>query len=173
MRTADSAMTVEEWNAAYPSDFPYGGVEIGTALWLISGMPEPIRPSPPPQEYDHPFQGRLTVIQDLRPWFSDENWGEADISQIDRGICTIHTAPIGYAADSWVLDAEGYEALLRHEHAHCNGLVHPRKDATDEWVPIKPRPPSRRITSDTPRHGVAPSGPIPANFPPARGLGGG
>jgi hypothetical protein len=51
-------------------------------------------------------------------------WAWTDVSQVKRGVCTIHLVPFGTVDNGEVFDGNAKTRLLRHENAHCNGWMH-------------------------------------------------
>ena len=100
---------------------------LATLLFVIyshaqTSAPVALPVQPPPAKYDHPYAGDVAIYYDLDP--QGEFWGWTDVSQIKKGICTIHFKPRMTVDAGAVLDETAFTQLLRHENAHCNGWRH-------------------------------------------------
>jgi hypothetical protein len=76
----------------------------------------------PPAKYDYPYKGDTAISRDLDPAW--KMWGWTDVSQVRRGICTIHIVPYGTVDNGEIFDEYALTRVLRHENAHCNGWRH-------------------------------------------------
>lgn len=99
----------------------------------------------PPKEYDHPYTGRLEVVEahsqdHVRELCAGTKFGvkigalACSLRWADR--CQIVVAPDAIKAKGFAL-----HAVMRHEIAHCNGWPGDHKGAlpyeewaTDEWL---------------------------------------
>ena len=70
----------------------------------------------PAKEFDHEYGGRLTVIRGPLP----KSYGYTAVAcaTVNVGTCTIYL-PIEHPY---------YDALYRHERAHCNGWHHKKEE---------------------------------------------
>src|SRR5262249_60305150 len=100
----------------------------------------PARAILPPEEFDHPYAGRLIHIKNADEVRMRELCSLPKDFRVlgcavppshamgKPGQCTVATAPDDRAR----ADGETPDQLYRHERAHCNGWVHPSDPKSDQ-----------------------------------------
>ncbi|HYT40777.1 MAG TPA: hypothetical protein VEP90_00395 [Methylomirabilota bacterium] len=68
----------------------------------------------PPVKFDHPYHGKLTIIEHDDPYTVCQALG-CQIGPLHRGRCTIHVPRRGTVSERL------YRAVIEHETGHCNG----------------------------------------------------
>jgi hypothetical protein len=104
----------------------------------------------PPPKYDHPYRGPVQYVYDFPVQYDgDFFWGYTVPPRRKGGPCLIHLSPIGSVVDNQVMTEEALRKLIRHEWAHCAGLLHSGDDGK-QWVSAsagrpKTVPPRRHV----------------------------